>query len=170
MDRPRGEVSAWAGPFHAASRRTGRDGFPIIRLSSDYCVSGTAGCPALALTQDTQHRCGVLHYAYPVLLVSDHLAPFAVWAAFPPSLAGRYSGDYYEASVAIGLASHRRSRVRPCCTCQRDVGVPLISLNTLAGRRPALRRLRHTPSIPTQSTAPVSAVISGGWKLASTGD
>ena len=42
--------------------------------------------------------------------VSDHLAPFALQAAFPPSLAGRDSGDYYETSVAIGLAS-RRTRV-----------------------------------------------------------
>ena len=30
--------------FRAASRRTGRDGFPIIRLSSDYCVRDGAGC------------------------------------------------------------------------------------------------------------------------------
>jgi hypothetical protein len=46
-------------------------------------------------------------------VMSDHLAPFALQAAFPPSLAGRYSGDYYGASVAIGLASRRRSHVRP---------------------------------------------------------
>ena len=31
--------------FRAASRRTGRDGFPVIRLSGDYVVSGAAGCP-----------------------------------------------------------------------------------------------------------------------------
>jgi hypothetical protein len=54
--------------------------------------------------------------------MSGHLASFALWTAFPPSLAGRDSDDYYEASVVIGLASHRRSRVRPCCTWQRDVG------------------------------------------------
>jgi len=41
--------------------------------------------------------------------------------AFPSSLAGRDSDDYYEASVAIGLASRRRSRVRPCHTWQRDL-------------------------------------------------
>jgi hypothetical protein len=29
--------------FRTASRRTGLDGFPVIRLSSDYCVSGLAG-------------------------------------------------------------------------------------------------------------------------------
>src|SRR5690348_10151561 len=32
--------------FRAASRRTGLDGFPIIRLSSDYCVRDGAGCLA----------------------------------------------------------------------------------------------------------------------------
>lgn len=33
----------WQVLFRAASRRTGRDGFPIIRLSSDYGVSDS-GC------------------------------------------------------------------------------------------------------------------------------
>src|SRR5262249_4766235 len=36
------------------------------------------------------------------------------------ALAGRDSRDYYEASVAIGLASRRRSRVRPCCTYRAE--------------------------------------------------
>ena len=44
--------------------------------------------------------------------MSDHLAPFALWTAFPSSLAGRDSRDYYEASVAIGLAP-RRLRTMP---------------------------------------------------------
>ena len=38
-------------------------------------------------------------------LASGHLFPFALQAAFPPPLAGRYSHDYYGNSVAIGLAS-----------------------------------------------------------------
>jgi len=33
----------------------------------------------------------------------EHLRPFAMWAAFPPS-------DYYDRSVALGLAAGRRSR------------------------------------------------------------
>jgi hypothetical protein len=37
----------------------------------------------------------------------DHLAPFALRTAFPSSLAGRCSGDYYGACVTIGLASLR---------------------------------------------------------------
>jgi hypothetical protein len=46
MGRPRGEVPAVGLVlFRAASRRTGLDGFPIIRLSSDYCVSDAVGCP-----------------------------------------------------------------------------------------------------------------------------
>ena len=43
--QPRGWVGRavrcppWQVLFRAASRRTGHDGFPVIRLSSDYCVS-----------------------------------------------------------------------------------------------------------------------------------
>ena len=39
--------------------------------------------------------------------ILHRLAPFALRAAFPPSLAGRYSRDYYGASVTVGLASGR---------------------------------------------------------------
>ena len=42
---------------------------------------------------------------HPVIL--NRLAPFALRAAFPASLAGRYSRDYYGASVTVGLASGR---------------------------------------------------------------
>jgi hypothetical protein len=48
--------------------------------------------------------------------LSGHLAPFALRTAFPSSLVGRYSHDYYEACVAIGLTPVRRSHVRPCRT------------------------------------------------------
>ena len=113
-----------------------------------------------ALTQDTQHRFGVLHYAYlPDLMCPLHLAPFALRTAFPPSLAGRDSGDYYEASVAIGLAPDRRSHVRRCRTWQRDVGVPLISLNALTGHRSWPRRLRERFSTNVARLAPVSGVF-----------
>lgn len=67
--------------------------------------------------------------------MSDHLVPFALLTAFPSSLAGRDSGDYYETSVAIGLASLRRSHVRPGHTYEHDLGVPLIPLNALTGHR-----------------------------------
>ena len=52
-----------------------------------------------------------------------------------PELAGRYSCDYYGHSVAIGLASRRRSHVHQCYTSERDLGVPFASFNTLTGHR-----------------------------------
>jgi len=55
-----------------------------------------------------------------VASVSDHLAPFALCPALPDPLAGRDSCDYYEASVAIGIASRRRSRARPWCMCRAE--------------------------------------------------
>ena len=38
--------------------------------------------------------------------VPVHLSPFAMWPAFP-------AADYYEDSVALGLAPGRRSRISP---------------------------------------------------------
>ena len=52
-----------------------------------------------------------------------------------PELAGRYSCDYYGHSVAIGLASRRRSHVRQRYTSERDLGVPFASFNALTGHR-----------------------------------
>ena len=95
------------------------------RLGPEECVAGArAGCtPSLlfqrqatpaALTQDTQHRFGALHYVYPpIWWCPITWGPSPMQAAFPPSPAGRDSGDYYDPSVAIGLASLRRSHVRP---------------------------------------------------------
>lgn len=120
-----GEPGGWVGRaarclmrqilFRAASRRTGLDGFPIIRLSGDYCVGGAARLPrsrrtlstvsALCITHTS--RSGRVHITWP---------PSPLWSAFPTSSAGRDSGDYYEASVAMGLAPGRRSRVRLCRT------------------------------------------------------
>ena len=37
--------------------------------------------------------------------MSKHLICFALWTAFPSSLAGRDSGDYYQIAVALGFAS-----------------------------------------------------------------
>ena len=91
--------------------------------------------------------------------MSSHLTPFALQAAFPPSLARRDSGDYYGASVALGLAPVRRSHVRPCRTWQRDLGVPLISFNALIGHRSWSRRLHHPFSTQAAAPAPVSGVF-----------
>jgi len=75
--------------------------------------------------------------------VSDHLAPFALCPALPDPLAGRDSCDYYEASVAIGLASRRRSRVRPCHTCRAERRWPTHLLECPHWASPALRRLHR---------------------------
>jgi hypothetical protein len=44
--------------------------------------------------------------------MSSHLASFALLTALPSPLVGRYSYDYYEACVTLGLAPLRRSHVR----------------------------------------------------------
>jgi len=40
-----------------------------------------------------------------------HLVPFALRLAFPISLVGRDAHDYYETSVAVGLAPRKRSHI-----------------------------------------------------------
>src|SRR5215467_4921705 len=63
-------------------------------------------------------------------------APSPCGPALPVSrLAGRYSCDYYGHSVAIRLASRRRSHVHKCYTSERDLGVPFASFNALTGHR-----------------------------------
>ena len=97
-----------SGPFPAAPgpNRTGT--FQRIRLSSGFSRTVRGWLPPAACTQDFRHRFGVLHYAYLLAsVILNRLAPFALRAAFPPSLAGRYSRDYYGASVTVGLASGR---------------------------------------------------------------
>src|SRR5262245_57460719 len=59
---------------------------------------------------------------------SQHLPPFAVWAALPPA-------DYYGGSVAVGLAPRRRS----CIPTASDVR---------ARRRRLVRRLAGAPCAP----------------------
>ena len=67
-----------------------------------------------AFTEDTQHRFGALHFAYPFSIrISGHLVPFALRTAFPSPLVRRYSHDYYDTCVAIGLAPLRRSTFVP---------------------------------------------------------
>jgi hypothetical protein len=61
----------------------------------------------------------------PALRIPHGCFPFIACAPSPcgPSLAvsrlgGRYPADYFGHSVAIGLASRRRSHVHHCCTCR----------------------------------------------------
>ena len=78
--------------------------------------------------------------------------------------------DYYETSVAVGLASRRRSRVRPCCTYRAERRWPThllecphwasLRVPEVASANPEYRhRARHR-----------FRRLSGGWRLASTGD
>src|SRR5438309_10231866 len=53
-----------------------------------------------------------------------HLAPFAMWTAFPPS-------DYYGASVALGLSPFRRSHVPCVVDVQVAVGALFVSFRSL---------------------------------------
>ena len=78
-----------------------------IRLSSDFHVQFAAGfrLPRARRIPSPFRRSALRIPPAPVIL--HRLAPFALRAAFPPSLAGRYSRDYYGASVTVGLASGR---------------------------------------------------------------
>ena len=87
-DRPRGEVPDNQALFRAALHRTTRASFDARGSPVTYAVLTVM----TACTEDTQYRFGVLHFAYLlVLLVSDHLCPFALLSAFPSSLTGRCS-------------------------------------------------------------------------------
>jgi hypothetical protein len=103
--------------------------------------------------------------------MSDHLAPFALQAAFPPSLTGRDSCDYYEASVAIGLASRRRSRVRPCCTCRAERRWPTHLLECphwASLRAPEVRRQKRN-TVAGHGTGSDVFPVDGGLHLVEIG-
>ncbi len=102
--------------------------------------------------------------------MSSHLCPFALWTAFPSSLVRRESHDYYGHSVTIGLAPHRRSRVRPCHTSERDLGASFISFNTLTGHRSMLRRLQRPMYDAVAEHGAGFGCLSGGRYFASSGD
>ena len=123
-----------------------------------------------ALTEDIQYRFGALHYAYPTVFDIRHLAPFALIPALPDSSVGRYSHDYYEAYVALGSASLRRSHVRPCHTSERDLGALFVSLNALIGHRSQPWRLRRPACHADTGCGAGFRRLSGGWTIASSGD
>jgi hypothetical protein len=101
---------------------------------------------------------------------SGRLGSFALWTGLPSSLVGRYSHDYYGPSVAMGLAPRRRSRVRPCRTSERDVGVPFVSLIALIGQRSTPRRLRRVRFDPVAERGAGIRCLSGGPTVRSSGD
>jgi hypothetical protein len=96
----------------------------------------------------------------PLLGWSGHLSPFALYTAFPCSLDGRHTVDYYEDSVTLGLAPRRRSRV-PFGTerLEHDVGVPLIPLNRFVIDRLSSEGYgAQKPDAPLLTASPVDAV------------
>jgi hypothetical protein len=102
--------------------------------------------------------------------MSGHLAPLALWTAFPPSLAGRDSGDYYGASVT------HRTRVPWAIPRSSQLHV------TARRRRPThLLKCPHWASLlaPEVANIPAAACrragtgfmrLSGGCELSSSGD
>src|SRR3954452_22891608 len=91
-----------------------------------------------------------------------HLAPFAVWTAFPPS-------DYYGASVPMGLSPGRESRVPRVVDDQAAVGapfVPLRSLETIPLPRACRRRRSFTSGGAITAVNRCSRAVSfTGWAL-----
>jgi hypothetical protein len=105
------DVRSPAGP-DVPSSRTNACAFQRTWLSSDFSVvTARPRLPQSRRTSSTVSAFCISHTSRS----SDihHLAPFALQAALPLSLAGRYPCDYYGASVALGLAPRRRSHVRP---------------------------------------------------------
>ncbi len=67
---------------------------------------------------------------------SSHLAPFAVWSAFP-------TADYYGASVAVGLAPPRRSRGTSLSSVRARGRCPTHPLEWPHWPSPAVRKVRR---------------------------
>jgi hypothetical protein len=87
-----------------------------------------------------------------------------------PELAGRYSCDYYGHSVAIGLASRRRSHVQQRYTSERDLGVPFASFNAPQGIAPASQRIAACCCNSAAGTGAGYRRLSGGGLLTPSGD
>src|SRR5438067_577720 len=89
---------------------------PLQRQSAPAAVANDPqdrlGTPHLAsLLGRVSEAPALLMHAKHELWLAFASCPFALWTAFPSAVAGRDPGDYYGGSVAIGLASRRRSRV-----------------------------------------------------------
>src|SRR5262245_28535108 len=75
-----------------------------------------------------------------------HLAPFAVWTAFPPS-------DYYGASVPMRLSPFSESRVSCAVDVQAGLGAHFVSLGSLSTTRASRSVLRPGSTCPVVSSA-----------------
>src|SRR4051812_27975872 len=95
---------------------------------------------------------------------SDHLPPFAMWPALP-------AADYYEGSVALGLAPDRRSRLPPLIDVLARLRCPVRPVKPLyGGRSPewkaseVVRRNLGSPESPEQTWyRGVGLCTAGDW-------
>jgi len=106
----------------------------------------------------------------PLLFIA--CAPSPCGPAFPVSrLGGRYPADYYWHSVAVGLASLRRSHVHNCCTYRARLRRP-VRLLECPGRASLLRPggLRRAILHPPAGAGTGYRCLSGRWPLSPSGD
>ncbi len=100
------------------------------------------------------------------LLPSNHAAysldPFALWTAFPPSMVGRYSHDYYGSS-ATPRRQQRTVRLPRSPKARRAPPgrFPRSPLTGRQGRRPAVPR-GHRRALPQHGTRPRPARTRNG--------
>src|SRR5439155_20975931 len=110
-----------------------------------------------AITQDIQHCSGVLHYAYlPVTRDVSSPGPLRPAGGFPALL-----GEALLSRLLWGLRHLPGSRPPgdpafvSALRSERDLGAPLISLNSLTGNPPAPRGGHHNTVNPVQWAPPV---------------
>ena len=162
----------WMRPFLCSLPPNPACTFQRTGLSSDLCRARDRVCvdPVISCRArgERQVPLRLLHCAS--LMVPSS---FIACAPSPcgPSLAvsrldGRYPADYYRHSVAIGLASLRRSHVHTAVHIEHDLGVPSVSLNTLTGHRScAPEDCSGLIANPPQGPVPVSGVFPAGATL-----
>src|SRR5690348_15415001 len=120
-----------------------------------------------ALAEDTQHRFGVLHFAY--------LRSWSCPVTCAPSPCGRPSRPPRQVvtpATTTGTVSPWGSRpvgdptFVSAIRVERDVGAPLISFNALAGHRSVPRRFAARPPTPRRRGGAGFRRLSGGRRFA----
>ena len=123
------------------------------------------GSPAIYAAFGTTSAFCIAHPSWSFSLIACAPSPCGPSLAVS-RLAGRYPGDYCGHSVAIGLASLRRSHVHTAVRIEHDLGVPSVSLNALTGHRScAPEDCSGLVANPPQGPVPVSGVFPAGAVL-----
>src|SRR6267378_94319 len=121
-----------------------------------------------ALAENAKHHFGFLHFAYLMAPFVQSPAPLrpVVRLSRSPDWPDVTPATTYGHSVAIGLASLRRSHVHTVIRIERDLGVPFVSLNALTGHRScAPEDCSGRFFIPPQGPVPVTGVFPAGDRL-----